>query len=69
MEISNLFKAGGVVMWPLLFFSVLGMSLIIERITFWIGISGRQNRVVKQVLSFYRQGDVVTSLDILTQKC
>ncbi|WP_027402723.1 MotA/TolQ/ExbB proton channel family protein [Aphanizomenon flos-aquae] len=65
MEISNLFKAGGVVMWPLLFFSVLGITLILERITFWIGISGRQNRVVKQVLGFYRQGNVVTSLDIL----
>ncbi len=65
MEISNLFQAGGVVMWPLLFFSVLGIALIIERITFWIGISGRQNRVVKNVLSFYRQGNIVTSLDIL----
>jgi biopolymer transport protein ExbB len=65
MEISNLFKAGGVVMWPLLFFSVLAIALIIERITFWIGISGRQNRVVREVLNFYRQGNVVTSLDIL----
>jgi biopolymer transport protein ExbB len=65
MEITNLFKAGGVVMWPLLFFSVLGIALILERITFWIGISGRQNRVVKQVLNAYRQGDVVTSLNIL----
>ena len=65
MDISNLFKAGGLVMWPLLFFSILGITLIIERIVFWIGISGRQNRVVKNVLSYYRQGNVITSLYIL----
>jgi biopolymer transport protein ExbB len=65
MEISNLFKAGGVVMWPLMFFSVLAIALIMERVIFWIGITGRQNRIVREVLNFYRQGNVVTSLDIL----
>jgi biopolymer transport protein ExbB len=65
MEISNLFKSGGVVMWPLLFFSVLAVALIIERITFWVRLSGRQNRVVREVLKFYRQGNVVSALDHL----
>ncbi|MBD2628646.1 MotA/TolQ/ExbB proton channel family protein [Trichormus variabilis] len=65
MEINNLFKSGGVVMWPLLFFSVLAVALIIERITFWIRLSGRQNRVVREVLKFYRQGNVVSALDHL----
>ena len=65
MEISNLFKSGGVVMWPLLFFSVLGVALIIERIIFWIKISNRQNRIVQNVLKAYRQGNVVAALDIL----
>jgi biopolymer transport protein ExbB len=65
MEISNLFQAGGIVMWPLLFFSVLGVALIIERITFWVKISNRQNRIVQTVLKAYRQGNVVAALDIL----
>ncbi|MFN6035111.1 MAG: MotA/TolQ/ExbB proton channel family protein, partial [Dolichospermum sp.] len=58
MEISNLFQAGGIVMWPLLFFSVLGVALIIERITFWVKISNRQNRIVQVVLKVYRQGNM-----------
>ena len=65
MDISNLFQAGGVVMFPLLFFSVLGVGLIMERITFWIKLSGRQNRVVREVLNFYRQNNVVSALDNL----
>jgi biopolymer transport protein ExbB len=65
MEISNLFQAGGIVMWPLLFFSVLGVALIIERITFWVKISNRQNPIVQTVLKAYRQGNVVAALDIL----
>ncbi|PPJ63443.1 MotA/TolQ/ExbB proton channel family protein [Cuspidothrix issatschenkoi] len=65
MEISNLFKAGGIVMWPLLFFSVLAVSLIIERIIFWAKLSNRQNRIVQSVLKLYRQGDVVSTLTAL----
>jgi biopolymer transport protein ExbB len=65
MEISNLFKSGGLVMWPLLFFSVLAVALIMERISFWVKISGRQDRVVREVLNFYRQGNVVSALDNL----
>ncbi len=65
MEISNLFKAGGIVMWPLLFFSVLAVSLIIERIIFWVKITNRQNRIVQSVLKLYRQGDVVSTLTAL----
>ncbi|MBE9233361.1 MotA/TolQ/ExbB proton channel family protein [Cuspidothrix issatschenkoi LEGE 03284] len=65
MAISNLFQAGGIVMWPLLFFSVLAVSLIIERITFWSKITNRQNRIVQSVLKLYRQGDVVSTLTAL----
>jgi len=45
MGLSNLFAAGGVVMWPLLAFSVLGFALIIERVAFWWRINRRQERV------------------------
>jgi biopolymer transport protein ExbB len=65
MDISNFFQAGGVVMFPLLFFSVLAVGLIIERISFWVKLSGRQNRVVREVLNFYCKNNVVSALDHL----
>ena len=65
MEISNLFTAGGVVMWPLLAFSLLGVALIIERFIFWVRINNRQNKVVREVLQLYRLDNVVSALDKL----
>ncbi|HLP87021.1 MAG TPA: MotA/TolQ/ExbB proton channel family protein [Nostocaceae cyanobacterium] len=65
MSIISLFKAGGIVMWPLLGFSVLAVMLIIERVIFWVNINKRQNQVVKQVLKLYRQNNVVSALDLL----
>jgi len=67
MSINNLFAAGGVVMWPLLGFSVLAIALIIERVVFWMRINKRQNRVVKEVLNQYRHQNVVGALDKLKQ--
>ncbi|MEA5623280.1 MotA/TolQ/ExbB proton channel family protein [Nostoc sp. UHCC 0251] len=65
MGIQNLFAAGGIVMWPLLAFSVLGVALIIERIRFWVRINKRQNRVVRDVLNLYRLDNVVGAMDKL----
>jgi biopolymer transport protein ExbB len=67
MGISNLFVAGGVVMWPLLGFSVLAIALIIERITFWVRINRRQRRVIREVLNLYRLENVVSAIDKLKQ--
>ncbi|ALF54452.1 biopolymer transporter ExbB [Nostoc piscinale CENA21] len=67
MQISNLFVAGGVVMWPLLGFSLLAVALIIERILFWFRITNRQNSVVKEVLKLYRSDNVVGALNKLQQ--
>ncbi|MBD2493324.1 MotA/TolQ/ExbB proton channel family protein [Nostoc sp. FACHB-280] len=67
MQISNLFAAGGVVMWPLLGFSLLAVALILERIFFWIKITNRQNPVVKEVLKLYRSDNVVGALNKLQQ--
>ncbi len=67
MGINNLFSAGGVVMWPLLGFSVLAVALIIERISFWYRINTRQNRVVREVLNLYRLNNVVGAFDKLRQ--
>jgi biopolymer transport protein ExbB len=65
MDIKNLFIAGGVVMWPLLLSSVVAVGLIIERVRFWIKISNRQQRVVREVLSLYRQNNLVSTIDTL----
>ncbi|WP_193199684.1 MotA/TolQ/ExbB proton channel family protein [Nostoc sp. MG11] len=65
MGIQNLFAAGGVVMWPLLVFSVLAVALIIERIAFWVRINKRQSRVVRDVLNLYRLDNVVGAMDKL----
>ncbi|MFM7366985.1 MAG: MotA/TolQ/ExbB proton channel family protein, partial [Sphaerospermopsis kisseleviana] len=65
MDIKNLFIAGGVVMWPLLLSSVVAVGLIIERVRFWVKISNRQHRVVREVLSLYRQNNVVSTIDTL----
>ncbi len=65
MDIKNLFTAGGVVMWPLLLSSVLAVGLIVERIKFWVNISSRQQRVVRNVLNLYRQDNVVSTIDTL----
>ncbi len=67
MGISNLFAAGGVVMWPLLACSVLAIALIIERIVFWVPVYRRQRRVVRDVLNLYRVDNVVVAMDRLKQ--
>ncbi|HLP88077.1 MAG TPA: MotA/TolQ/ExbB proton channel family protein [Nostocaceae cyanobacterium] len=65
MDIGKLFTAGGVVMWPLLASSVLSVALIGERIRFWLEVSRRQQRVVREVLKLYRLDDVVSAIETL----
>jgi biopolymer transport protein ExbB len=65
MEISNLFSAGGIVMIPLLSFSVVGLALVVERIVFWYKLNSRQNSVVREALKHYRLGNVVSCIDTL----
>ncbi|MBD2343036.1 MotA/TolQ/ExbB proton channel family protein [Anabaena subtropica] len=67
MGIQNLFTAGGVVMWPLLGFSILAVALIVERIRFWLKINNRQQRVVRDVLNLYRLDNLVSAIDKLRQ--
>jgi biopolymer transport protein ExbB len=54
MSINNLWTAGGIVSIPLLIFSLLAVTLIIERIVFWWRVKQKQRRIVKEVLSLYR---------------
>ena len=64
---QNLFTAGGVVMIPLLGFSILAVMLIIERISFWVRISRRQRPVVREFLTLYRRDNVVSAIEQLRQ--
>lgn len=55
MPTGNLFALGGVVMWPLLGFSILAVALILERILFWSQVVRRQDQVVREALLLYRR--------------
>lgn len=55
MPFGNLFTTGGIVMWPLLGFSILAVALIMERIGFWARVARRQDRVVREVLDLYKR--------------
>ncbi len=52
---GTIFAAGGIVMWPLLGFSILAIALIIERSLFWFRINRRQRPVMQDILRTYRQ--------------
>ena len=54
MSTREMFAAGGIVMWPLLLFSLLVLILTIERAVFWLRIRRRQRSLIKQVLGLYR---------------
>ncbi|NJO77348.1 MAG: MotA/TolQ/ExbB proton channel family protein [Cyanobacteria bacterium RM1_2_2] len=54
MRIVELLAAGGIVMYPLLGFSVLAIALIVERIAFWLQINRRQRPVAREVLKLYQ---------------
>jgi len=47
------FEDCGIVAWPLLAFSIVGVALIAERVVFWYRIHRRQHRVVREVLKTY----------------
>lgn len=67
MAINNLFTSGGVVMYPLLGFSILAVTLIIERLSFWIRINNRQSPVVREVLNLYKKNNLVDTINKLRQ--
>ena len=58
MSLSEIFVAGGIVMVPLLLFSIAAIALIVERSVFWLRVNRRQRRVVKDILQIYRQAPI-----------
>lgn len=55
MSIAELFRQGGIAMWPLLFLSILALGTIIERIWFWSKILTREREVAGRVLESARR--------------
>ena len=53
MGIVDLFLSGGIVMWPLLGFSILATTLVFERLLFWLRLYRQQDKFILQILSLY----------------
>lgn len=62
--ILQLFKSGGLVMYPLLGLSIYSVAMILERSLFWLRISQQQDQIIKQLLSLY-QDDTDAALKML----
>ncbi|MBE9010089.1 MotA/TolQ/ExbB proton channel family protein [Pseudanabaenaceae cyanobacterium LEGE 13415] len=60
-------KAGGVVMIPLLLFSITAIGLIVERSRFWSRIIKRQPRMMQRVLMLYQENNIVEAIAVLKQ--
>ncbi|KAF3887105.1 MULTISPECIES: MotA/TolQ/ExbB proton channel family protein [Nostocales] len=50
MDILDLFQKGGPAMWPLLALSILSLSVIFERLWFWLRILNQEKQIVERVL-------------------
>ncbi|NJP08312.1 MAG: MotA/TolQ/ExbB proton channel family protein [Leptolyngbyaceae cyanobacterium RU_5_1] len=64
MSFADWFALGGIVMVPLLGFSILAVALILERIIFWVRIVRRQDRFVREILKLYAHNPQATFLKL-----
>ncbi|MBE9033284.1 MotA/TolQ/ExbB proton channel family protein, partial [filamentous cyanobacterium LEGE 11480] len=55
---SDWFSAGGIVMFPLIGFSILSATLIFERARFWLNVLGRTDRFVREFVATYRRNQI-----------
>ena len=56
--ITEIFAAGGIVMYPLILFSLAVIALGIERAIFWTRVNQRQRQVIKDILNTYRRAPI-----------
>ncbi|KAM3095276.1 MotA/TolQ/ExbB proton channel family protein [Phormidesmis sp. 146-35] len=61
----GILKAGGIVMIPLLLFSITAIGLIIERSRFWSRIIKRQPKMMQRVLMLYQENNVAEAIAVL----
>lgn len=55
MNVAEIFQKGGVTIVPLLFLSILALSVIIERAWFWAGVLTKEREIVNRVLDAARR--------------
>lgn len=54
----HIFQNGGPVMWPLLGCSMITLTVVLERLLFWVGLERHRNRpLLDEVLDIARYGD------------
>jgi biopolymer transport protein ExbB len=58
-------KAGGIVMIPLLLFSITTIALVLERSRYWSRIVKRQPRMMQRVLALYQENNVIAAIAAL----
>jgi biopolymer transport protein ExbB len=51
VDIVRIFRDGGPAMWPLLALSILSLSVIIERLWFWVRILTQESEIVNRILN------------------
>jgi biopolymer transport protein ExbB len=54
VDVVDVFRKGGPAMWPLLALSILSLSVIIERLWFWVRIMTQERRIVDHILNAAR---------------
>jgi biopolymer transport protein ExbB len=60
-----LLKSGGIVMIPLLLFSITAIALIIERTRYWRRLIHCQPKLMQQALMLYQENDVTNAIAVL----
>lgn len=55
MDVVDIFRKGGPAMWPLLILSILALSVVIERLSFWFKIFTQEREIVDRVLDAAQQ--------------
>ena len=66
MNVAEIFQKGGVTILPLLFLSILALSVIIERAWFWTSVLLKEREIVNRVLDAARR-DWGTAKEIARQ--
>ena len=51
MDVVQIFRDGGPAMWPLLALSILSLSVIIERLWFWVRLLSQESEIVNRILN------------------
>lgn len=68
MQFGQIITAGGIVMLPLMVFSLIAMALVIERLIFWARLNRNQLRIVKRTLQLYRLDNIYDALGYVQEQ-